>query len=150
MILAASTCIFTYMHACMYVRLKVYLHKYQCIYALYDYKQVVYIQVCVCMNVCIAHNLLSRRCYRAYDEFRSADYVAQVSILCYATYILTYIHTYIHTYITVKILHRVSPIQISFLGLPSTTGAPFIDYYIGNSICMYVWKHRCVCANICI
>ena len=28
--------------------------------------------------------------------------------------------------------HRPAPIQISFLGLPTTTSAPFIDYYIGD------------------
>ena len=28
--------------------------------------------------------------------------------------------------------HRPSPLQLSFLGLPTTTGAPFIDYYLSD------------------
>ena len=30
--------------------------------------------------------------------------------------------------------HRPAPIQISFLGLPTSTGAAFIDYFIGKII----------------
>lgn len=32
--------------------------------------------------------------------------------------------------------HRPAPIQMSFLGLPVTTGAPFIDYYIGDYVAL--------------
>ena len=30
--------------------------------------------------------------------------------------------------------HRPAPLQISYLGLPTTTGASFIDYYLGDSV----------------
>jgi predicted O-linked N-acetylglucosamine transferase (SPINDLY family) len=30
--------------------------------------------------------------------------------------------------------HRPAPIQLSFLGLPTTTGAPFVDYYLADYI----------------
>ena len=32
--------------------------------------------------------------------------------------------------------HRPAPIQVSFLGLPTTTGADFIDYYIGDPVAL--------------
>lgn len=32
--------------------------------------------------------------------------------------------------------HRPAPVQISYLGLPTTTGAPYMDYYIGDYIAL--------------
>lgn len=37
--------------------------------------------------------------------------------------------------------HRPSPVQMSFLGFPTTTGASFIDYYIGDPIALPA-EHR--------
>lgn len=41
-------------------------------------------------------------------------------------------HT-MHSGLTIM-THRPAPVQMSFLGLPTTTAAPFIDYYIADSI----------------
>ena len=32
--------------------------------------------------------------------------------------------------------HRPSPLQVSFLGFPTTTGASFIDYYMGDPVAL--------------
>ena len=37
--------------------------------------------------------------------------------------------------------HRPAPVQMSFLGLPTTSGAPFIDYYIGDIVSLPA-EHR--------
>lgn len=41
-------------------------------------------------------------------------------------------HT-MHSGLTIM-THRPAPVQMSFLGLPTTTAAPFIDYYIADSV----------------
>eukprot|EP01032_Pedospumella_encystans_P026573 gene26573-30025_t len=41
-------------------------------------------------------------------------------------------HT-MHSGLTIM-THRPAPVQMSFLGLPTTTSAPFIDYYIADSV----------------
>ena len=43
--------------------------------------------------------------------------------------------------------HQPAHIQMSYLGLPTSTGAPFIDYYIGkrNRVFVYTTTRYCIC-----